>query len=75
MKIIVVLLVLGLASCAGGLNNRGSSSGPSAAAGGSAAACTAAGEATANGGMSCQGGTYYRCSNGAWQQTALSCAR
>jgi hypothetical protein len=75
-SIVVVLTALGLASCAGGFN-RGSPNGPSAAAGGSSAApcVAAAGEATASGGMSCRGGTYYRCSNGAWQETALSCSR
>jgi hypothetical protein len=47
----------------------------SAAAGATvpAAACSWAGNATSNGGMSCQQGQQFRCSNGTWQQTALSC--
>jgi hypothetical protein len=38
-------------------------------------ACTWAGQATSNGGISCQQGSQYRCNNGNWQQTALSCSQ
>jgi hypothetical protein len=51
---------------------------PSAASGATAlgpGACAWAGQATSNGGMSCQQGSQYRCNNGTWQQTALSCSQ
>ena len=35
--------------------------------------CTWAGQATSNGGMSCQQGQQFRCNNGTWDRTALSC--
>jgi hypothetical protein len=46
-----------------------------AAAGGSAAlaSCNRAGVDSPNGGMSCMDGRQFRCSNGAWQATALRC--
>jgi hypothetical protein len=50
---------------------------PSAAGGATAVApgaCTSAGQQTSNGGISCQQGLQYRCNNGTWQQTALSCS-
>jgi len=77
MKLIPALMAVVLCGCAGGFGRPGSGS-ASAAAGGTApaaAACPSADGARANGGMACRGGTYYRCSNGAWQETALSCSR
>jgi hypothetical protein len=79
MRLVAALLAAFLvSSCAGGFGRPGAR-GASAAAGGSAPAaaapCTSADGATASGGMSCRAGTYYRCSNGAWQETALSCSR
>ena len=50
---------------------RSSSSGASAAPTGS---CMWNGQATSNGGISCQQGSQYRCNNGTWAQTALSCS-
>jgi hypothetical protein len=46
-----------------------------AAAGSSAAlaSCNRAGAETPNGGMACADGREFRCSNGAWQATALRC--
>ena len=35
--------------------------------------CTWAGQATSNGGMSCQEHSQFRCNNGSWERTALSC--
>ena len=48
---------------------------PAAAAGATTptGSCTFAGQATSNGGMSCQQGQQFRCNNGTWDQTALSC--
>jgi hypothetical protein len=37
------------------------------------AACTWAGQQTSTGGMSCQDHAQYRCNNGTWERTALSC--
>ena len=37
--------------------------------------CMWNGQATSNGGISCQSGTQYRCNNGSWEQTAVSCAQ
>ena len=48
---------------------------PSAAAGASSGSCTWSGQATSNGGMSCQQGSQFRCNNGSWEQTALSCSQ
>jgi hypothetical protein len=46
-----------------------------AAAGSSAplASCNRGGSETPNGGMSCMDRQEFRCSNGAWQATALRC--
>jgi hypothetical protein len=46
---------------------------PSAASGATAGSCLWAGQSTSSGGLSCQQGSQYRCSNGTWTQTALSC--
>ena len=46
---------------------------PSAASGATSASCAWNGQATSNGGMSCQNGVQYRCNNGNWEQTALYC--
>ncbi len=35
--------------------------------------CTWNGQATSNGGMSCQQGQQYRCDGGTWKPTALNC--
>jgi hypothetical protein len=48
---------------------------PSAASGGTSASCSWNGQPTSSGGISCQSGTQYRCDNGTWEQTALSCVR
>lgn len=37
------------------------------------ASCTWASQATSDGGMSCQDHSQYRCNNGSWEKTALSC--
>jgi hypothetical protein len=50
---------------------RSSASGATAAPTGS---CMWNGQATSNGGISCQQGTQYRCNSGTWAQTALSCS-
>jgi hypothetical protein len=47
---------------------------PSAAAGATSGNCLWNGQATSNGGISCQQGTQYRCNSGSWTQTALSCS-
>ena len=44
-----------------------------AAAGATSAACMWNGQATSNGGMSCQEHSQFRCNNGTWERTALSC--
>ena len=46
---------------------------PAAGATVPASTCTWAGQATSNGGMSCQQGQQFRCNNGTWDRTALSC--
>lgn len=49
---------------------------PHAAAGAtSPLSCMRGGQPTSNGGVSCQSGTQYRCNNGTWEQTALSCSQ
>jgi hypothetical protein len=48
---------------------------PSAAAGASSGNCMWNGQATSNGGISCQQSSQYRCNNGTWEQTALSCSQ
>ena len=50
---------------------RSSASGSTVAPG----SCTWNGQPTSNGGMSCQQGSQFRCNNGNWQQTALSCSQ
>jgi len=47
----------------------------SSASGGTSNACVWAGQPTSNGGLSCQTGAQYRCNNGTWEQTALSCSQ
>ena len=47
----------------------------SSASGASSSNCMWNGQATSNGGMSCQSGTQYRCNNGSWEQTAVSCSQ
>jgi hypothetical protein len=64
-------LVLGAALCGCSVPM-----GRSAAAGASSAplaTCSRSGGETPSGGMSCVDGREYRCSNGAWQPTALRC--
>jgi hypothetical protein len=45
-----------------------------AASGATSGNCMWNGQATSNGGLSCQQGTQYRCDNGTWTQTAVSCS-
>ena len=45
----------------------------SAAAGATTSSCLWNGQATSAGGMSCQGHSQFRCNNGTWERTALSC--
>ena len=84
MKSTLILLcaAIALGGCARGFErptpaapDRAISRPASAAAGASvpAGSCTWAGQATSNGGMSCQQGQQYRCDSGTWKQTALSC--
>jgi hypothetical protein len=37
------------------------------------ASCTWASQSTSSGGMSCQDHSQFRCNNGSWEKTALSC--
>jgi hypothetical protein len=46
---------------------------PSAASGATTGSCLWNGQATSAGGMSCQEHTQFRCNNGTWERTALSC--
>ena len=48
---------------------------PSAAAGATSGSCTWNGQATSNGGVSCQQSSQFRCNNGTWEPTALSCSQ
>jgi hypothetical protein len=82
MKTILICVVAALAAagCARGIERPGPVSraptvGISSAAGATVPAnsCTWAGQATSNGGMSCQQGQQFRCNNGTWDRTALSC--
>ena len=45
----------------------------SAASGATTGSCLWNGQATSNGGMSCQEHTQFRCNSGTWERTALSC--
>ena len=47
----------------------------SAASGATTGNCMWNGQPTSSGGMSCQSGTQYRCNNGSWEQTAISCSQ
>ncbi|HEY5896574.1 MAG TPA: hypothetical protein VIV54_03360 [Burkholderiales bacterium] len=44
-----------------------------AAAGATAQACTWASQSYSSGAMSCQDHSQYRCNNGSWEKSALSC--
>ena len=44
-----------------------------AAAGSTAPACTWASQSYSHGGMSCQEHSQFRCNNGVWERTELSC--
>ena len=48
---------------------------PSAVSGATVPSCAWNGQATSNGGMSCQNGVQYRCNNGNWEQTSLYCTQ
>ncbi len=47
--------------------------GAPAAAGATAPACTWASQSFSHGGMSCQEHSQFRCNNGTWERTELSC--
>jgi len=44
-----------------------------AAAGATSGSCMWNGQATSNGGISCQEHTQFRCNSGTWERSALSC--